>query len=55
MAKAKKAKKAVTTKTQAERFMEVAKKAQADKGSKFSEAMGKITMARNARKSTRMG
>jgi len=51
-----KAKKAVKAKTQAERLMEIAKKAQVnDSGSKFSQAMGKITMARNARKSTRMG
>jgi hypothetical protein len=51
-----KAKKAVKAKTQAERFLEVAKKAREDQsGRKFSEAMGKITMAKNARKSRRMG
>jgi hypothetical protein len=51
-----KAKAKVDTRTQAERLMEVAKKAQASSGgSKFSEAMGRITMARNARKKTRMG
>ena len=59
MAKAKKAakaSKAVKAKTQAERLMEVAKKARGDQGgSKFSEAMARITMARNARKSSRIG
>ena len=59
MAKAKKAAKAnrtVKAKTQAERLMEVAKKARVDPGaSKFSEAMARITMARNARKSSRIG
>ena len=51
-----KAKKAVKAKTQAERLLEVAKKAQVNAGgSKFSEAMGRITLARNARKSSRMG
>jgi hypothetical protein len=59
MAKAKKAVKAgktVKAKTQAERLMEVAKKARVDQGgSKFTEAMARITMARNARKSSRIG
>ena len=61
MAKAKKTAKAAKTpkakaKTQAERLMEVAKMARGDQsGSKFSEAMGKMTIARNARKSSRMG
>jgi hypothetical protein len=46
----------VKAKTQAERLMEVAKKAKGDQGgSRFSEAMARITMARNARKTTRMG
>jgi hypothetical protein len=53
--KAKKAKKAVKAKTQAERLMEVAKAKGDQSGSKFSEAMARITMARNARKSSRMG
>ncbi len=56
MAKAKKTKQAVKAKTQAERLMEVAKKTQAGEGgNKFSEAMARITMARNARKTSRMG
>jgi hypothetical protein len=53
--KAKTAKKAVKVKTQAERLMEVAKAKGGQSGSKFSEAMARITMARNARKQTRMG
>lgn len=51
-----KAKKAAKAKTQAERLMEVAKKAKANSGGiNFSQAMGKIQMARNARKSSRIG
>lgn len=37
--------------SQAQRFLEAVKKAQADQsGQKFSQAMGKMTMAQNARK-----
>ena len=51
MAKAKK------TQTQAERLLETAKKkAHGDKsGGKFARDMGKITMARQSRKATKMG
>jgi hypothetical protein len=46
----------VDTRSQAERLMEVARKARLDPGgSKFSDAMARITMSRNARKKTRMG
>jgi hypothetical protein len=50
MAKAKK------TQTQAERFLEVARKARIGKsGGTFARDMGKTTMAKQARKPTKMG
>jgi hypothetical protein len=52
MAKAKKK----AEKSQAQRFLEAAKKAQVDEsGRAFSRAMGKITLAKNARKPAKMG
>jgi hypothetical protein len=52
MAKRKKA----PAKTQFARFLEAAEKAEVDKsGRKFSQAMGKITMAKQSRKPTRVG
>lgn len=45
-----------TRQTQAERFLEAAKKAQVDgSGHTFARAMGKATLARNGRKATRIG
>jgi hypothetical protein len=42
--------------SQAQRFLEAAKKAGVDEsGRAFSRAMGKITLAKNARKATRIG
>lgn len=51
-----KRKAAKSLKPQAERFLEAAKKAQVDQsGRSFHRAMGKITLAKNARKPTKMG
>jgi hypothetical protein len=50
------AKKAPAKKPQAERLLEAARKARQDQsGQQLSQAMGKITMARNARKPSKMG
>jgi hypothetical protein len=49
-------KKAKAKPSQFARFLEAAEKAQVDKsGRKFSQAMGKITLAKQARKPTRVG
>lgn len=48
--------KKASEKTQAQRFLEAAKKAQVDEsGRSFSRAMGKITLAKQGRKPTKMG
>ncbi len=41
--------------TQAERFLEVAKKAKVAGGHSFARATGKASLAKNARKATRIG
>jgi hypothetical protein len=49
-----KARKAAPTKSQAERLLEIARKAQADQSrGSFSRTMGKTTLARNARKTSK--
>jgi hypothetical protein len=51
---AKKAKK--NAQSQAQRLLEAARKSQGDQGgAKFSQAMGRLTLTRQARKPTRMG
>ncbi len=51
------AKKKPDVKSQAARFLEVAKKKAGvnEGGSKFAQAVGKATLARQARKATRIG
>lgn len=41
--------------TQAQRLLEVAKKAKAGSGSSFARATGKSSLVKNGRKATRMG
>jgi hypothetical protein len=49
-------KKKAPEKSQAQRFLEAARKARTDQsGPAFNRAMGKITLAKNGRKPTKMG